>query len=503
MAKLNIAERLRYVVSGEMSELRRSTVGVFGRVKGSITGRYRLDVSKVDYDMARSLYDNTNDDYKLGSGFSRVIVNNRAAFMGVPNFSSADKNAQVILDEFQKENKSNFIRVTVEFLRDGDCYVLVSRRTPGEKALYPEKKSFVGLTFIDPKAVDVEVDPVTHEPTKYIITQTLDWTDDKGAEFSAQVQQIHGVGYVETRCVTGDLPPSMKEGVRDTGLSFIPIQHFKNAHSHSLYGQSELEVVEPYMKVYHDVMLHAMQGSKMHSTPKLALYVDQVNEFKRNNFPDAGPHDEIDLTGREVFVFGANEKAEFIEPSSPTGAAKELLKLIFYNIVDASETPEFVFGVHTPSSLSSVKEQMPILVRSIERKREQMSQAWQRLARMVLYLVSGMSMYKRPESYATDILWDDIDYRTNEEASKEMVNVVTAITTAVASDLMSTESAVDYLSQIIDTMKPYDPEDGEGEKERIVQSMKERYNAPDREALTKEYSNLMKQLKELGIEVEE
>lgn len=501
MGKPTIKERIKYVISGEMSGLRRSTSGLFGRVKGAITGRYQLDTSKVDYDMARALYDNTHDDYKLGAGFARVIVNNRAAFMGIPTFSSSDKNAQVILDDFQEENKSNFIRTIVEFLRDGDSYVYISKESPDEFALYPEKKTFVKLTFIDPNAVDVEVDPITHEPNKYIVTQTLQWTDEYGSENSAEVQQIHTVGQEELRLISGLLPPGTEEGVRPTGLTFIPIQHFKNAYSHSLYGNSELEPIVPYMKVYHDVLLHAMQGSKMHSTPKLGLFVKDVDRFKRSNFPSAKPHEEVDLTGREIFIFSPEEKAEFIEPSSPTGAAKELLKLVFYNIVDASETPEFVFGVHTPSSLSSVKEQMPILVRSIERKREQMTQAWQRLARMVLYFSSGKAGDKKVGTFSTNILWENIDYRTREEVSNELVNVVTAITTAVTAELMSKEAAVDYLATLVNTMKQYEAEDGPGEKERIEETVRNKMRMPGHEDIDKEFQNVIKQLKELGVDV--
>lgn len=501
MVNPSIGERIKYVVSGEMSKMRTSTSGLSGRIKGAITGRYQLDTSKVDYDMARALYENTQEGYKLGAGFARVVINNRAAFMGIPKFSSTDPNAQVVLDAFLEENKSNFIRTIIEFLRDGDCYVHVSKGAPSESVLYPEKKMFVKMTFIDAKAVDIEVDPITHEPNKYTVTQTLKWTDEYGSENTTEIQQIHTVGYTELKLITGALPPGVKEGETPTGLSFIPIQHFKNAYSHSLYGNSELEPIEPYLKVYHDIMLHAMQGSKMHSTPKLGLYVNDVNKFKKNNFPTAKPQEEVDLTGREIFIFGTEEKAEFIEPSNPTGAAKDLLKLTFYNVVDASETPEFVFGVHTPSSLSSVQEQMPILIRSIERKREQMTQAWQRLARMVLYFSSGMAGFKKPDTFAVDVVWQNIDYRTNEQVSKELVNAVTAVTTAVAADLMGKESAVDYLAKLIDTMKPYDPEDGTGEKERIEQTIADKMRMPDYENINKEYQDILKQLKELGLDV--
>ena len=45
--------------------------------------------------------------------------------------------------------------------------------------------------------------------------------------------------------------------------------------------------MEPYLKAYHDVRLHAMQGSKMHSTPRLKLKLKDVQAFLQNNFPEA------------------------------------------------------------------------------------------------------------------------------------------------------------------------------------------------------------------------
>lgn len=497
--KVRIRDRVKYVMTGEMSNMRKSNVGFFGRISGAITGRYQLDTSKVDYDISRALYDNTLDDYKLGSGFTRVIINNRASFMGVPKFISKDKVAQEILDDFYKENVTNAMRIILDFLRDGDCYVHVTTDRPTEWALYPERKSFVKLTFIDAKATDIEVHPITQEPVKYIVTHTVKWTDDYGTEISAEIQQIHTVGFTETKVISGTPPPDVKEGKEPTGKTFIPIQHFKNGYSNSLYGKSEIEPIEPYLKVYHDIMLHAMQGSKMHSTPKLGLYVKDVSKFIKANFPSAKPNSDVDMTGREIFIFQPEEKAEFIEPKNPTGAAKDLLKLTFFNIVDASETPEFVFGVHTPSSLASVQEQMPILVRSIERKREQMTQAWQRLARMVL----ALSDNPRVTSYATELVWENIDYRTNEQITKELVNVVTAITTAVAAELMSKEAAVDYLAQFIDTMKPYQPEDGEGEKDRIDAMIADKLRMPDSENIDRQYQVILKQLKDLGIDMPE
>ena len=146
------------------------------------------------------------------------------------------------------------------------------------------------------------------------------------------------------------------------------------------YGQSDIEPIAPYVKAYHDVMLHALKGSKMHSTPKLKLKLKNVTEFLANNFGIEDPvkfakeGGTINLDGHEILFFTEGEDAEFIEAKSATGDAKDLLKLIFYCIVDISETPEFIFGVHTPSALASVKEQMPIMVNKVKRKREQFAE---------------------------------------------------------------------------------------------------------------------------------
>lgn len=489
MAKKNILQ----VLGGEISRMRQGVTAVFGKIMGSPIGRYTLDETQVDYDMARALYDNTAEKYKLGAGFARVVINNRVAFMGAPTLSSkSDKEANLILKTFSEDNKSEFQRITRDALRDGDCYVLVQKNNSEyERTLYPESEERIELIFIDPRAVSIELHPITNVPVKYIVTQTVRWTDDAGNPNQSSIKQIHTKGKIMTELVNGNQPPGVEIGEADTGLDFIPIVHFKNEGSNGVYGQSEIEPIEPFLRIYHDVMLHAMQGSKMHSTPMLGLFLKDQDRFLRSNFPNYQPGSSVSLTGMEMLTFGVDEKAQYIEPTAPIGAAKDLLKLIFYNIVDASETPEFVFGVHTPSSLSSVREQMPILIRSIERKREHFTDSWERLARIVLVLSKEVA---NPKSYRSEVLWEDIDYRTNEEVAREMQHVVVALNAAVSGELMSVQSAVDYLAGIIHTMNSYESEEvGEGEKDKIDADKADKMRMPDYNELQAEARRLMKE----------
>ena len=237
-------------------------------------------------------------------------------------------------------------------------------------------------------------------------------------------------------------------------------------------------------------MLHAMQGSKMHSTPRLKLKLRDVQALLQNNFPEAlkavqrGEQANIDLKGHELLIFTDEEDASFIEAQSAIGDAEALLKLLFYCIVDVSEVPEFAFGVHTPSSHASVKEQMPLLIRRVARKREMVTENWQTLARMLLVMHSKMSG-KKFDSYEVAITWDAVIERDEKEYADTINTLVNALNTALFGGFISLDAAVNLLQQYIDTMQEYATDDPTipGERERIIKSWIMRRRLEDGEGL--------------------
>ncbi|RIJ63615.1 phage portal protein [Rummeliibacillus sp. POC4] len=488
---------------GEMSNLRSKLFGSYGIMTGRLGSGYKLDSTKVDYEKTKALYYNTDDNYKLGAGFAKSVINSKVSFMGIPSFKSEDKNAQEVLDDFVETNASNMQRTTRDALRDGDCYVWVTREEEKDASLYPEQAIRLIYNVIPPGQVaDIIREPLTGIVEEYKLVSYHEWKDENDySKRSTIIQRIRrGERIVE---VDGDLPPGVEEGTFTTPWDFIPIVHFKNEGDEGVYGQSELEVIEPYMKAYHDVMLHAMQGSKMHSTPRLKLKVKDVSKFLKNNFgvKDANEFAKnggtINLDGKELLFLQGDDDASFIEVKSATGDAQVLLKLLFYCIVDASETPEFVFGVHTPSSLSSVKEQMPILIRSIERKREHFADSWQRLARIVLAM-TGYSDNFSFDTYKTTLSWVNIDYRTGQEISQELLNIVNALNIALNNNMVSEVAAVNYLSRYIDTMNEWQSEDGENEQDRIMNTRLNRMKLEDTQYLEEQSKSIGKTLRNSG-----
>lgn len=487
------------MIAGEVSNMRVPNVGLGSFYTGTAP-TYRLDSSKVSTRLARALYDNTDERYKLGAGFAAPVVNAKVGFMGMPTFISDDEGAMEALREFVEENKGRIHDTLVGSLRDGDAYVWLTTQDIGDSELYPEQNVKINYNIVPPERVETLIDPTTGEVQVYKITTPMEWVDKEDEAKQCTVTQFVTRGQIDT-VIEGDKPPHIDEGIEKLPYNFIPIVHFKNRGYNMQYGQSELEPIEPFMKAYHDVMLHAMQGSKMHSTPKLKIKTEDVKGFLANNLSDEqldalsrGEQVEISLENKELIILTQDDEAGFIEATSAIGDARDILKYLFFNIVDASETPEFVFGVHTPSSQASVKEQMPVLIRGVEAKRDHFSDSFDLLARIVLRFVS-INENVAFSTYATKITWDDIDPRSANEKAEELQSIVTALATAKQNGLISDQSAVDYLSTKINTMQTYEGDGGKGEGELIKETLMRSYRMPD-------VSDLKEELKEIEKELE-
>lgn len=490
---------------GEISKLRMATW--FFNVRNMYSAPYSLHIEgHVDYRRARDLYYNRDDNYKLGAGFAKPIVNTLAGFMGTPHFQCEDEGAQESLDAFIDGLTSTMQRVHQKNLIDGECFLRLVN-LPADTTLYPENKTQtrLGAVIIPPEQIPtggIEYDPVTHEYTAITILTKNKWVDENGDIQEYRYRQRITKGDVITT-IDGKAPEGVISKREINPWGFIPIVHFRNEPDETeLHGYSELEPIEPFLKAYNDVMIHAISGSKMHSTPKIAFKVNDVKAFLQNNFPQAvrdlqnGREATIDMNGKDLFLLKSDEAADFIECSSAIGDTSTLLQFIFYCIIDTSEVPEFAFGVHISSSQASTKEQSPILCRRIDRKREQVESSWQMFARMALAMLSATSG-SRFSSYASDVVWDAVMDKDEQADATTLQSVTSALTMALGSNLISSESAVNYLSRFIDTMDEWEGSDGQpGEKDKIEESRM--MNQPIEEAYTQQ-----KQEKEIDAELED
>jgi len=500
-------------VAGEISKIRQVVASRASIVTGSLGDVYKLDTSRVKYDLARELYNNERDEYKLGAGFAKPVINTCVGFMGVPNFRSEDPEAQEVLEDFFTKNISRMQQVHKDALRDGDCWVWLTREeNPESKILYPETQGIQEVfNILPPEQIDFVVrDPLTGRPTEYILKSKHEWYDEAGEKQESIIEQRISAEWRKIKVIEGKTPLGIElgeDGVIDepNQWGFLPIVQFSNERdSSAANGRSDLEPIEPFMKAYHDVMLQAIRNHKIHSIPRLKMKVDDVRNFLKNNFGIEDPVKyikegrTIKLEGKELLMLASKEDAEYIELQSSTGSTEILLKFLFYCLVDASETPEFAFGTHLPSSHASVKEQIEVLVRRVSRKRSHFEDSWKHLARIYLAMKSKAEN-KHYSTYATELIWDPVAERDEKEIADTLVSVVTALSTAVLSDLISQEAAVDFLAGYIDTMAEYTSDNPEqpGEGAKIIRDKIRRMRLEDAGIADKEKGLIDQALKEL------
>jgi len=477
-------------IVGEISKLR--TAGGLSAIGGQV---YTLNSAEhVDYQLARDLYYNRRDEYKLGAGFAKPIINTIAGFMGTPRFTIGDEVSQEWFDQQYLGWVSKMLRLHRGALTLGDGYLLLGR---------DDTTNRIAMRPIPPDGVDYDRDEVTGTISRAMIRMKKDWYDEQRFKHQYTSTLIYTPTEIR-RIVEGEPPAGLVNETRRNPWGFVPLVHFKNEEDDTLvYGISELEPVEPYLKLYHDILLQAGQGSKMHSTPRMRFNIGDVPAFLKNNFPDAqakmakGEKAQITLTGKELLIMQQDDDAGFIEAKSAIGDTASLLKLIFYCIVDVSEVPEVAFGVHMASSLGNggASEQSPILVRRVQRKREMVNDDWLEAAGMALRM--GRSLTGRRLADAVALEWDEVLERDALQFAQSLASVSTALNTAIQGGFLSIETATDVLLEYLQIARKYATDDPEnpGERERIVEGTLMRRQLEDTAVLTEEAQQIAQQLR--------
>lgn len=458
--------------------MRKNIFGVMGEMASKLRtsffvnfsmSSYNLDTTKVDYSLTKSLYYNTADKYKLGSAFIKPIVDVIVGFCGLPTVVSVDENAQAYLNDYLEENSSKFTTAMKNFLRDGDVYMRFYNIRESDKVLYPEQATHIRSYLIPPGWVTTVKDKDDIE--KYIINTPVKYYDENKNLVEYNIVETITPATISKHYV-GNVPPGKVDEEKANQWGFIPIVHFKNSDEpDEVNGRSEIENVEPYIRAYHDVLLQAIQSNKLHSTPKIKLRLTDAKAFLKKNFTaeqlaNAEKGDGLKFD-KDLYLLDTDEDIDFVEIKSATGDAKPLLKLLFFCIVDASETPEFAFGTAVSSSKASVGEQLIPLEKKINMKRSLLETYFRKVFRILL-AIRGKTDTKllSVKDYRVKFVWDDVSPKNEESTANVLKTVVDALSEAVDAQIISVESAVDYLSELVPNMSKFNEE--EGEKSKII-----------------------------------
>ncbi len=460
-----MAKSLLRRIFGEISVLRRSWGFQYSRP-------YTLDSSRVDYTLARELYRNINDSYKLGASFAKPVVNTMAGFVGTPHFLHTDPEADQALEQSMAKWTGKVLRINRNVLRDGDVFVRIVRV---QNRLDPRQGVF-DLTLIPPEWVTPVIDPLTGRWHRLVIKHPVIVVDAitgrRGNDYTVTETLTPTERIIE---VDGHAPAEIRaESKTETNpWGFIPVVHFRNeAEENQLFGSSELEPIEPFMKAYHDTLLFAVQGSKLFSRPKTKFALRDVQKFLGDNFDAAEiASGKLKFADKELFLMQEGDDVSFITAESGLVGVTALLEFIFMNIVDVSQIPEFAFGTAVASSKASVSEQMIPLMRNIRRKRGMLEEPYGELAAMYLAMWSKVEN-RRLDTYQVNVDWDEITPKDDAQISTTIKTLVEGLTTGVEAGLLSLEAASEFLREYIPSMLPFVDESGaQDERGRIAKSM--------------------------------
>jgi hypothetical protein len=444
---------------------------------------YRLDSSEVDWNLARKLYYNRDANYKLGAGFARPAINVPVGFMGVPALKAETLGGpeQEWLDRSMKDWAKQAMKAHMMCLRDGEVlmrFIPRNRSAAYAKLFGPEDKD-LDISLIPTEAFEIlskdeDLDSIEAVKIKHVFI----WPESNGSTREVALFETITADEIILKYENDEKP----ERRMANPLGFVAAVHLENEdETGQLHASSELEPVEPYLRFYNDVMLHAGSASQLHSTAKLVLRTRNVTRFINNNFSDTEiTEGRLRFKNKDVLFFESgdpdliasgssiySEGADIIQAKAPLGDTTTLLEFIFLNIVDVTEVPEWAFGGAISSSKASVGEQGSPLVHKVKRKRIMVEPAWALAGRIMLKTVLN-----KVERVTVD--WDELalrDLKTEGEAFRNFAEALIALNDG---QMVSKHTVDEVLSKIVPDILPYDLDDSSVESDRLDDEIKEK-----------------------------
>lgn len=416
-----------------------TSVGKVNRLlKGNMVEEYKLNSpEKLDIEKIRGIYHNVQNEYKLSAGMVKPIINADVSFIGEPEFTSEDPKTLKAIEELIKDKTGKYQSTHKVALREGDIYLWIQWND--------KLKNVEWVPFTEDKIKEIIIHPVTGKVIQYVFEWNVSYKDinlhDKRMTIKILIDES-----VIVYQYTGDIPEGYRDEIVPNILKELPIVQISNEkEDHEQKGHSDITPIEPYLKAYHDVVMMALQDQKNHSTPKLKFKVKDVRTFISNNWGasaysdyKAGNKPEgFSVEGLDLIFLQDNDEADYMTVSSTTGSAKPILELLFYLIVETSETIEVVFGANLGTSLASVNSQLPVYTKKVGRKQTQFEEYWKEVIRISLKFMGFVNINSYDGLIKID--WPEVDFETAKEKVERLFKALSTYTLGLKYNTMSFE----------------------------------------------------------------
>jgi hypothetical protein len=419
--------------------------GIIARIlAGETLGKVRqsmVDIWKYFSPKNKSLdqydYEALEKAYRQKQGI-RPVINLSASFLFANWFevSSEDEDAQEYLNDFWNRTRLSLLQGGIEGGLFGNTYLAFEYDSAADKNK---------MKILHPGSVK----PVFDEQKPWVIS---------GYAIKTKIGDTTIEELITTEKYTIRINGRDTDQGGDNPYGILPIVHVAEIRfSDEVYGTGEVdEALYDMAEKYKTVLDNGVAIEEYHGSP--------IPIFKGvKNFTELQQKLEDEKSwkpGMGIFLPNKDSDVKFLESTRSVENAVELLKKIFYNFVIQSETPEFMLGVHIPSSQASTKEQRAPVERKTERRRLVWTEGLQK-ANEILLRMREYHDGKKSTTYDSEISWGVIFEKDKAEEADILDKKSKAVATLRELEIMSTESARKALPEVID--------DPAKEKERVDQ----------------------------------
>ena len=345
-------------------------VRTFARRPKSTETKSTYDWTRPDYDFWRRAALCMVEGLEIAGLFIKPITNKVSAwaFGRIPYWKIADQEAQKRITKWWEASHPDILKVFRESLRLGDSFLVINPDL-SNTVLPPDAVtpivSDVDFTTIIGWQVEIEYDHPTTSSTKI---RVVDRYFDTHREHEVWV-----------------------DGLREVNRNFtnligrVPIVHVPNSpQAGGRFGTPETLALLIAFYKYNEIITTGVEGNKLQGQPtpviNFATRADLQAFWARHGvtetvlLPDGKTRTStvvgIDLN--ELITL-SNATFNYESPGSFTQDTMNMLELLFYMILEHSELPEFVFGNAIGASRASASVQMPVFIRFIELRQQEMA----------------------------------------------------------------------------------------------------------------------------------
>jgi hypothetical protein len=332
-----------------------------GAIK-AMRNAFASPIEKFDSKKAGQIYKNGYQPMYLSAGFIKPIVDFTVGFVGTPFVTKKDGTTNEVMDAFNNR-KSSWMTSTRDAIVESMVYV----RFDFQKSSPYSDKPEITVEILENERVLPLIDN-----RGYIIGYRVESDicyDSLDTSKSYRMEEYIYADRIEIKRFGAPLP-LLKEETIQLRFGILTIVPIINEPDKNKVGMSDIEPLTPYLSLYHNIMEQANQYLHLHSEPKIKLKIADYNKFIELNSQIFNETEgTIDVGNGSVFFVQKDDDVAYISAASAMTDFTTLLQYTFYNIVQASQTPEFLMGVAIASSKASASEQSIILDVKTSRKR--------------------------------------------------------------------------------------------------------------------------------------